>query len=449
MESIVKAAGGEYSVYYLTDSNNVYTYAWDGSKGKTVAAILLPNIKDVTGGMHNGAAVDLQGNVWTFGENLNGEQGSGLLGGSGSPFKILKDFSGNPFTGVTNIVGWFSTNFALKADGTVWTWGQDVLNMFGGNILAPRQLPSPVLISKIVGQVPLLALDTQGGVWEFKSGSKAPTQVLLPGKATDIAACASGVSFAIVSGSPYGWGTPYAPGNWGFNNTVTPLAKQWFLESSIVSIVGNDNTIHYIDINGKLWGVGDNAMGEVGNGDEINYSVVTAPNGLYAWNWLKFQRMVKVPAQILPGVSFKQVCSQSSYMFYIYAQDTNGNWYSWGRNKGFVLGNGVGLEGDLASTYPNIADVPKATMVTPLTTPIVDIANLAAGQILYSKNTGYPLPVTTTTTTSSTTKATTTTSTTTSTTTTKPTTTTSTTTTTTTTMAPYIILYPDGTWIKQ
>lgn len=441
MESIVKVAGGEYSVYYLTDLGNLYTYAWNQTLGKTVPTLVLNKpVKDMSGGMHNGLCVDTSGNVWTYGENLNGEQGSNSLGGNGLPYQILKDFSGNPFTGIHSVAGWFSTNYALKDDGTVWIWGQDVLNLFGGNVLAPRQLPTTgTIITKIVSQVPFLALDALGNVWEWKSGSRSPTQVTLPGKATDIAGCAAGVSFAVVDGSLYGWGTPYGPGNWGFNNTVTPLQKLWNVQAPIVSIVGNDNTLHYIDVNGKLWGVGDNAMGEIGNGDEINYSVVTPPNGLYAWNWLKFQRMVKIPAWILPGVSFKQICAQSSYMFYVYAQDIKGNWYSWGRNKGAVLGNGVSLQDALASTYPNLVDQPTPTIVNPLIVNLVPVTSLAMGAAIYTANTGYG-KTTTTTTTSSTTKATTsTTSTTTS-------TTSSTTTTTTTKHWSFITLFNDGLW---
>lgn len=441
MENITKVASGEYTVYFLTDQGNLYDYVWNQAALASIPTLVIKNkVSSAAGGLHNGLAIDISGSVWTYGDNTYGQRGNNTTGGDGTPLQVPKDSTGNVFSNLSQVVGWYSTNIARKADGTVWYWGQDYLNLFGKNVLVPTALviPTGVSIAKIIAQSPLLGLDTNGGVWEWRTGNKTPVQISLPGKATDIAGCANGVSFAVVNGQPYGWGSAFS--QWGLPSAnPSALNSLWKINGTITNIVGNDNTLHYIDSNGDLWGVGDNQMGEVGNGDETNFSVVTPPNALYAWNWTRYLRMVKTPVHIAVGIKFKQICTENSDVFYVYAQDINGNWYSWGRNKGYVLGNGVGLTGDMASTYPNIADVPKPTLVTPLITPIVIIPTFAAAQAIYTKNTGYG-GSTTTTTTSSTTTSTTTKA------------TTSTTTTSTTTKAPaipYIILYTDGTWIKQ
>lgn len=433
---------GEYSAYYLTDSNTVYTALWNNTKQVTQISPIpgMPtNIVNGSGGLHNSLFLDNNSNVWTYGDNTYGQQGNGSTGTTTDPSQVKS------LTGVTSVVGWMFTNLALKADGTVWIWGQDSIGIFGGNILTPRQLsfPSGVMIEKIIGGYTLLFLDTQGNVWQWLANTKSPTQVKLPGAATDIAASTQNALLAIVGGYPYGWGDSH----WGLNSQPISLKSLWGLTIPIVTIVGNDNTIHYIDSNGDLWGVGDNVQGEIGNGDELNFSIVNGPNALFAWNWGRYQRMITKPVHIIPGVKFKSICTQNSDVFYVYAQDTNSNWFSWGRNKGYVLGNNTGLSSNMAGQYPNIADQPTPAIVTPLTMKPVEITTLAQGQKVYFINTGYSgnTPITTsTTTTSSTTKPPSTTTTTTS-----STSTTSTTTTTSTTVRqPYIVLYKDGTWVQ-
>ena len=53
-------------------------------------------------------------------------------------------------------------------------------------------------------------------------------------------------------------------------------------------------------------------------------------------------------------------------MFYSYAETAGGQLYSWGRNKGSVLGNGiVGASSDILATYPNSWDVSRISPIDP------------------------------------------------------------------------------------
>ena len=44
----------------------------------------------------------------------------------------------------------------------------------------------------------------------------------------------------------------------------------------------------------------------------------------------------------------------------------NNNWYSWGRNKAQVLGNGITTNSSNQAIYPEYYNIPAPRLVTPL-----------------------------------------------------------------------------------
>ncbi len=75
--------------------------------------------------------------------------------------------------------------------------------------------------------------------------------------------------------------------------------------------------------------------------------------------------MTAPAVQIGKGVKWAKLYSNNFYCFYKYAQDVDGNLYSWGRNKALVLGNG--LFNIQQADHPNALDVLQPTRVDPLT----------------------------------------------------------------------------------
>lgn len=110
--------------------------------------------------------------------------------------------------------------------------------------------------------------------------------------------------------------------------------------------------------NGDAYAWGDNTQAAIGNGQEATFSNFVAP-------WGGGALWVDKPVKINPaGVVFVKLFTAIGDAFYVYAEDTNGNLWVWGRNKGFVLWNGQGGDPNTQSSQPNKWDVLAPMKIT-------------------------------------------------------------------------------------
>jgi alpha-tubulin suppressor-like RCC1 family protein len=404
---------GEYQCFIINTTtgrlygvgSNTYTLGVrpdDGTPGIPVRVEMPDSLSfvDVASGLHNSLAVDQHGEVWTWGVNEGGVSGTGTTEARESPFpvRIRTDSLGQPFDKVVQVAVWASTksngNVAVKSDGTVWVWGNTAEGMRGngqeGQVnTRPVQvrIPQNKKIVEVVVSAVIIALASDGTVWTWGGANRKellgtntadfthPHQLALPEKAKDIA---TGVFFSYalgVSGRLYGWGyyTAYmcmGPGSYLKAPPPpagpTDLTANLHLPLPVASVVCNSNSTHVILTDGTLWGWGDNSCGGVGNGEEPDYAKHQPP---YAWDWGPGEMMVMRPVRLAPGVhDFVRVFGGASGVFYSYAITATGQLYSWGRNKGAVLGNGiVGATPEIMSVYPNSWDVTAVMPVDPFT----------------------------------------------------------------------------------
>jgi alpha-tubulin suppressor-like RCC1 family protein len=406
----ILVAPGEYQCFFIDENKKLYGVGTNlrtlGVNGTGIPGTTLPvavpsnlTFNTAAAGLHGGAAVDNNGNVWTWGDNDQGQSGNGTTSTTGqlTPVQVIMDAAGNTFTGITALAGYFAGNvssgwYAIKSDGTLWVWGQTLGGMAGngtaGSTAQTRPIQVPVPGNRKVAQVSagdhVNVLCTDGTVWVCGgygssspnlgfavSGNNYQTLQQLSGL-SGITQVAGGSTFnyALKSdGTLYGWGYyGYYMGNGSATNNIpiytpTALNAKLNLPYPIKSIVTDMVCTHVILSNGTLWGWGDNAQGGIGNGKEVDFSRTTAP---YAWDFYPAGLLQFTPVQITNRNDFVAVFATQPFVFYTYAETADGTLYSWGRNKGGVLGNGTVGCSDAAATYPNSWDVPTATVVNPL-----------------------------------------------------------------------------------
>jgi len=94
-------------------------------------------------------ALDINFQVWAWGDNTYGQLGDNSSGNSkSSPVLVVGSHS------FVEISGGYSHSLARKADGTVWSWGLNSSGQLGDNSIVSKS--SPVLV---VGGIPLVSLD--------------------------------------------------------------------------------------------------------------------------------------------------------------------------------------------------------------------------------------------------------------------------------------------------
>lgn len=369
---IVQVASGEYFTAYRTNTGRLFSTRWNGNT-PVPYDVGISRVMDIFGAQYTVGALDSAGRAYIV----------GISGGTPYVTQVTTDIQGNAFTGNSKIYGLYKCYLTIR-NGNVWYWGEgDWLNQNGGaNLSTPKQLimPAGKSMKKLVATSAVSAgrltylwgLATDGTIWQWDRSNTTPFQVIFPGNIAEDITMVDDKAFVIRTASKlYAWGDlpEYAGGvsRWTVSGVQDVTAK-WTAAGCVFPLrdmAGNANSLHIIDANYNMFASGNMSQGEVGNGQELS-PWRTAPNP-WNWDWANNVNMI-APVQI-PG-KFQKVCTGNNIAFYVYAQDMGGDWYSWGRNKSFSLGNGETLAafgGQGYDSYPNAMNVPAPTLVTPLT----------------------------------------------------------------------------------
>jgi alpha-tubulin suppressor-like RCC1 family protein len=367
-------ACNEYSVAYLASNDTLYMRQWDG--GSHVDAIYGFMGKPVSmfGGQYDCPVVDDKGYAYWVPNSTWPKIAQW----------IEKDKDGNVFNNLKYVAAYLHQWMFIKTDGSLWTWGVDNWRWYNNvTQTTPRSLPMPaggVAFSQVgVSENAIICLATNGNVYQYNKNDSTPHLVTLPRPATGIAAGRNNFYCAIVpdAGQPATSGRPFCWGNLlytGGTNTVTStpvdMHGTWNIGQYIKQVTANDNTLHALDVLGRVWGFGNNDQGEVGNGYDrtIHCEIVGAPF-FYNWDWAAPREVVTAPANITPsGITIKKMFAGTMFAFYNYFIDTRDTVWSYGRNKSNVLGDGYSM-GSGESTYPNGLDEPAPTYKSVLYAP--------------------------------------------------------------------------------
>lgn len=250
---IAISAGGWHSVA-LKNDGTVWTWGWnkdgqlgDGSTTDKIIATQVPgltNVIQIAAGTYHVLALKNDGTVWAWGDNISGQIGNGTTGTDAtSPVQV---------SGLTNVVKIAAGRFfslAVRNDGTVWTWGENLYGQLGDGTNTDRNIPVQV-----------------NGLTNVTSA---------------IAATGAFHCMAVKSDNTvWAWGRN-TYGNLGDNTlTHSSLPVQMIGASDVAGMAAGTNFSILYKTDGTFWGCGRNASGQLGDGTFTQHNVLTQSTGV-------------------------------------------------------------------------------------------------------------------------------------------------------------------------
>lgn len=275
--------------------SNIYGQLGNASTNNTstpVQSILLSDIIAISSGGWHSVALKNDGTVWTWGWNTDGQLGDGTT----TDRTIAGQVPG--LTDVVKIAAGTYHVLALKSDGTVWAWGDNVSGQIGnGN--NGTDSTSPVQVSGLSGIVHItsgrffsLAVKDDGTVWTWgenlygqlgngtNNDSNVPVQVSgLTGITSAVAATGAFHCMAYKNDNTvWAWGRN-TYGNLGddtVDDRTTPV--QMVGISDVEGMAAGTNFSLVFKTDGTLWGCGRNQSGQLGDGTFTQHNVLTQSN---------------------------------------------------------------------------------------------------------------------------------------------------------------------------
>jgi alpha-tubulin suppressor-like RCC1 family protein len=385
----------------LASTTQSIAYAWGSNtfgqlgNGTAAASSALPSNVTTTavsganpgftqiasGGLHT-VAIGTDGHLYAWGANEFGQLGQGpaSTGDLNTPHEITLGFpSGTTFK---QVAAGSSFSLALTAGGSIYAWGSNTFGQLGDGNTTDSSTPTLVSTpggvtfkSIAAGSGFALALSTSDTVYSWgdnglgqlgdgsTSSSKVPVQLPSTDFAGPVTQVSAGASHALAlvgsTGKLYGWGDDASGqlGDGNYTDTTTPVAVNAPPSGSWSSMsAGSDFTVG-LTSNGAVFAWGDNQFGQLGDGDVAQTCNVGDTIGatVYCSN---------TPVQVLVPPSTQFVAVAAGYG-QAYALAATGAAWSWGDDGTGQLGNnGVGDAGnptDAPATTPVQVTLPSGT----------------------------------------------------------------------------------------
>jgi hypothetical protein len=310
-------------------------------------------------------------------------------------FSFPTDNLGNPFT-ATKVYAMWMQNMALKDD-SIFYWSannteypterKDMLLQFGTvntPIPKPRKLVQPTGKAVVdlwhgsntypYAAAKLWAYCSDSTMWQYDQTHTTPFQVTgkqgkaltWTGKIT-MAAMVGGTCNMVATSTNEFWVWGYNAGFFGGHadwenkdmDNVAPIMAAAGIVFPLKKLITNYLAAYVIDANDNMFSIGVNQSGLLGNGN-MNISWRTSWNGtrsaVYAFDFDYTHGLQNTWVQV-PG-KFSNLKANTSFVFFMFAQDMNGNWYSTGRNKAKSLWNGFTYGSTDGGNYPEYQDNP-------------------------------------------------------------------------------------------
>ncbi|MBA3846689.1 MAG: hypothetical protein H0X45_08600, partial [Planctomycetes bacterium] len=237
------------------------------------------------------------GTVWCWGDNANGQLGDGTT----TRQLTAKRVSDAAIVDIVAVAAGSFNTFALRADGTLWSWGRNTEGSLGRNSVDP-QFTSPGLVLGLAVGVRLkavaagdrhaLALSDEGRVYVWGADNRGQmgdgglaniAYMARDTGLTGIKAVAAGADHSLVltaGGKMKAWGagTDGQIGDGGLGDRTVPTSvTMGTLDFAMTIACGaRHNVAIYGNGTGHTWG--DNADGQCGNGTQVDLGTPSVGN---------------------------------------------------------------------------------------------------------------------------------------------------------------------------
>lgn len=288
--------------------------------------------------MGNGCwlGIKTNGTLWSCGLNAYGELGIGNRKSQSSPVQIGTGTSWTQVASGVPSTGTDSLSYAIRADGTLWGWGNNNDGALGQSDTKSRS--SPVQISGSWTQVAssntggsAYGIQTNGSLWAWGGNASgqlgisnltsysSPVQI---GTSTLWSRVVAGNQYVLAqqtNGTTWGWGAAYQGqlGDQSFIDQSSPVQAM----GSWTQVAAGNFTSFGIKSNGTLWGFGDNSWYEINSSGGWPYGAST---NCYS------------PLQVT-GSWLQVTTAGNSYngssVSYALGIQTNGTLWGWGDNS--------------------------------------------------------------------------------------------------------------------
>jgi len=307
--TVAKIAAGENHTVTVKNDGTVWASGYNGygqlgdgtstNRYSPVQVVGLTNVIGVSAGKDHTLALKSDGTVWAWGRGNNGQLGDGTSTNRSTPVQVVG------LTNVIDIAAGGLHSVALKSDGTVWTWGYNTSGQLGSGSLTytPRTIPAQVtgltnVTAVAAGYAHTLALKSDGSVWAWGDNLygqvgygtwaltfSSPIQVAV---LSDITSIAAGLYHSVAvkdSNTVWAWGSNSDGelGNGTTTNRNTPVQAIVNFGSPLTNVIDIGAGYYFtvaLRTDGTVWTWGDNYYGQIGDGTNTDRATPAQVSGL-------------------------------------------------------------------------------------------------------------------------------------------------------------------------
>lgn len=234
------------------------------------------DIVDIQVGTHHSVALKADGSLWTWGMNDYGQLGNGV--GSGSYEHMTRRVPEKIMDGVSSFSAGDFNTYALKKDGSVWAWGSIEHTRTANSTLLPKMIIYGGVKKVFTGNISAAVIKDDDSLWIWGENScgvvgdgtriNRSTPVKVMENVKYVALESSHTSAIKTDGSLWVWGSSI-DGQLGISGVTSSLIPIK-LDDNVISVYTSPYNTFYIKTDNSLWACGGNGYGQIGDGTTVN-----------------------------------------------------------------------------------------------------------------------------------------------------------------------------------